>query len=245
MSDGIGQQISLFRSQIVNRRFDDGTIRILESVLVTNDVKSLLEVRSKLIEFMRHEFFSVIHEIAEKSVEQKLSVIEFLVRAFALAGDVESCLALRYEALVMREIKSTSSQWLRVSCREWLTFAEHSLDNRFSFIAIKACEKALSCYQMNDMIHPLTDDHFENEKVIEKIKRLKEVAVVSAASRSVQAQAVEYLKRKTLEHSIHRSPVYKERRCFASTLFRNGIKKRNKRKLQEHCSLQKSPATQC
>lgn len=37
---------------------------------------------------------------------------------------------------------------------------------------------------MNDMIHPLTDDHFENEKVIEKIKRLKEVAVVSAASLS-------------------------------------------------------------
>lgn len=58
--------------------------------MVTKDVKSLLEVRSKLIEFMRHEFLSVIHEIAEKSVEQKLSVIEFLVRAFALAGDVEA-----------------------------------------------------------------------------------------------------------------------------------------------------------
>lgn len=119
MSDGVAQQISLFRSQIENRRwwffsplncfrfhsslsikqsklswflcrFDGGTIRILESVLVTKDVKSLLEVRSKLIEFMRHEFLIVIHEIAEKSVEQKLSVIEFLVRAFALAGDVEA-----------------------------------------------------------------------------------------------------------------------------------------------------------
>ncbi|KAK7848217.1 hypothetical protein CFP56_005405 [Quercus suber] len=43
-------------------------------------------------------------------------------------GDVESisCLALRYEALHMRELKSTSCQWLEVSYLEWLNFAEHS-----------------------------------------------------------------------------------------------------------------------
>lgn len=37
---------------------------------------------------------------------------------------------------------------------------------------------------MNDMIRLSTDDNFDNEKVMEKIKKLKEVAVVSAASRS-------------------------------------------------------------
>jgi len=49
----------------------------------------------------------------------------------------QSCLALRYEALHMRELKSTSCQWLEVSYLEWLNFAEHSLDNGFYSIAGK------------------------------------------------------------------------------------------------------------
>ncbi|KAK9271818.1 hypothetical protein L1049_002183 [Liquidambar formosana] len=48
-----------------------------------------------------------------------------------------SCLALRYEALVLRDLKSATYQWLQVSYREWLTFAEHSLDNGFYSIARK------------------------------------------------------------------------------------------------------------
>ncbi|KAK9280559.1 hypothetical protein L1049_014252 [Liquidambar formosana] len=97
MSDTDALQISLFRSHIHSRRFDDGTLRILESVLASKDVKSSLEVRSSLREFMRFESISVIHEISEKTVEQKLSVLEFFVLAFALAGDVEveGCLMLR------------------------------------------------------------------------------------------------------------------------------------------------------
>ncbi|RVW56884.1 hypothetical protein CK203_078495 [Vitis vinifera] len=48
-----------------------------------------------------------------------------------------SCLALRYEALVLRELKSTSYQWLQVSHIEWLTFAEQALDNGFYSVAAK------------------------------------------------------------------------------------------------------------
>lgn len=37
----------------------------------------------------------------------------------------------------MRELKSTSCQWLEVSYLEWLNFAQHSLDNGFYSIAGK------------------------------------------------------------------------------------------------------------
>ncbi|RVW56883.1 hypothetical protein CK203_078494 [Vitis vinifera] len=90
MSESVSQQFSLFRSQIKSRRFDDGTLRILESVLVSKDVRSFLEVRSSLREFMRSESLSVIREIAEKNVEHKILILDFFVRAFALAGDVEA-----------------------------------------------------------------------------------------------------------------------------------------------------------
>uniref|UniRef100_A0A2N9FHU3 Uncharacterized protein n=1 Tax=Fagus sylvatica TaxID=28930 RepID=A0A2N9FHU3_FAGSY len=89
MSDALAQQISLFRSLIKTRRFDDATLRILESVLVSNSVKSLKEVQSTLRVFLRSESLSVIREIAEKPVQQKLSILEFFVRAFALIADVE------------------------------------------------------------------------------------------------------------------------------------------------------------
>ena len=49
----------------------------------------------------------------------------------------QSCLALRYEALVLRELKATSDKRLQVSYREWLAFAEHLLDNEFYAIARK------------------------------------------------------------------------------------------------------------
>lgn len=71
-------------------RFDDATLRVLESALVSKDVKSSIEVRSGLRQFLRSESLSVLREISEKSAEEKLLVLEFLVRSFALVGDVEA-----------------------------------------------------------------------------------------------------------------------------------------------------------
>ncbi|KAL7173098.1 hypothetical protein ACSBR2_032549 [Camellia fascicularis] len=243
MSGGAEEQISLFRSRVELRRFDDGTLRILESILVSKDVKSLLEVRLSLREFMRRESPCIILEIADKSVEHKLFILEFLVRAFALAGDIESCLAFRYEALVLRQLRSTSNQWLQVSYREWMTFAEDSLDNGFYSIARMACESALACFEINGMVEPQRDDFLKNVEVISDIKRLKDVAVVSSASRSDVsnfcflygphlvvtrwAQTAEYLKKKAVETRKPHFLDYKEAQSSASTLFRDGIKKRN------------------
>ena len=43
---------------------------------------------------MRSECFSFLREINETSVEQKLLIVEFFVRAFALIGDIEASVEL-------------------------------------------------------------------------------------------------------------------------------------------------------
>ncbi|KAJ8559451.1 hypothetical protein K7X08_003509 [Anisodus acutangulus] len=225
----MSQQISLFRSQIESRRFDEGTLRVLEFVLASNDFKSLDGVVSTLKQFMRHEYLRMIQEIAGKSAEHKLLIVDFLVRTFALIGDTESCLALRYEALFMREQKATSDQWLLVSYSEWLTFAEHSLESGYCSIAKKACEKALLCFEMN-----VVDDSGTNDFLIEKIKKLKDVAVISASSKSVQAQAAEYFKNKNILQNSQGSYISVEAKSSGSTLFRDGIKRRHRRQLDEY-----------
>lgn len=69
--------------------FDDETVRILESILASKGVKSLIGVRSALKQFMRSESLSIVREIAEEPVERKLICADFLIRVFALIGDAE------------------------------------------------------------------------------------------------------------------------------------------------------------
>ncbi|XP_062086631.1 protein DOUBLE-STRAND BREAK FORMATION [Humulus lupulus] len=240
MSDSVAQQISLFRSLILSRRLDGAALRIIESVMVSKDVRSSsMEVRSSLRDFIGSESISVMRENADKPVEKKLLDLNFLVRASALLGDVENCLALRYEALLLREFKSTSCQWLEVSHMEWLNFAEQSLDYGFHSIARKACENALLCFQKASKTDSETTEFFEGVKIIEKIKRLKDCAMTSAVSRSVQVQAERYTKSKLMSRSKASPSVCKKTQRLATTLFRNGIRKRNLRYLHESQSLVK------
>lgn len=123
---------------------------------------------------------------------------------------MQSCLALKYEALLFRDVKSSSDQSLHVSYLEWLNFAHHSLDQGFysiatqvkfffiiititisspslhfhRFLLMQASEKALACFQKKDIADAKTGDFFENARVIEDIKRLKDRAMRSAASGS-------------------------------------------------------------
>ncbi|KAK6788246.1 hypothetical protein RDI58_016771 [Solanum bulbocastanum] len=89
MSTAVSQQISLFRFQVESRRLDEGTLRILESVLAWDDYKSLDGVVCILKQFMRHESLRIIEEIAGKAAEHKLLIVDFLIRVFALIGDTE------------------------------------------------------------------------------------------------------------------------------------------------------------
>ncbi|KAF4387502.1 hypothetical protein F8388_011650 [Cannabis sativa] len=212
MSDSVAHQISLFRSLILSRRLDGAALRIIESVMVSKDVRSSsVAIRSSLRDFIRFESISIMRENAEKPVEKKLLDLDFLVRAFALLGDVEA---------------------------ELFGF-EQSLDYGFNSIARKACENALLCFQKASKTNLETTEFFEGVKIIEKIKRLKDCAMTSAVSCSVQVQAERYTKNKLMNRSKASSSVCKETQYLATTLFRYGIRKRNQRYLQESQSLVK------
>lgn len=87
---------SLYLSQFFHSKFsnffrlDGSALRIIETLMVSKDVKSSMEVRSSLQEFIRSESTSIIRENKEKPVQKKLLDLDFLVRAFALLGDVEA-----------------------------------------------------------------------------------------------------------------------------------------------------------
>ncbi|KAM7255969.1 hypothetical protein ACFE04_011710 [Oxalis oulophora] len=228
------EQICLFRSQIIARRFNEETLAILQSIIVSKDLKSLIEHRSMLREFLRSESLSIMRENVETTVYHKLSILEFFVHAFALIGDTESCLALRYEALYLRELVCASHQSLRVSYREWLNFAEQAVDNGFNAIAAKACDSAQLCSQKKKCGDQEEDKSYENIHISERIQRLKESAVTSTASHSIQAQAAGYLKNKTIQKGKKHDAGCPDIRHVATTLFRNGIKRRNERKLHEY-----------
>ncbi|GJV71270.1 protein double-strand break formation [Tanacetum coccineum] len=177
------QTLSLFRSLIQSKRFDQGTLRILDSVLISRDVKSMLDVRKSLVEYMRRESVNVIRQVVAKTVEEKLLIVEFFVKAFAVIGDMEVCSFEFRGELTLLAITSR-----HVSYEEWFTFAEHALENRFSVIARKirkACEKALGCFQMDDMLKTKdTETLREQTEAIRRINRLKDIAMVRAASQS-------------------------------------------------------------
>ncbi|GMH12783.1 hypothetical protein Nepgr_014624 [Nepenthes gracilis] len=229
-----GEQTLLFRNQLKRRRFDGAALQILQSTLASKDVQSILELRLNLKEFLRSESVIAIREVAEKPLDHKLLILDFLVHAFAIVND--SCLALRYEALVLRESMSSSHQLLRVSHSEWMTFAEHAFDNGFYSIAGKACENALSCLQMVGV----SKTHHSREilEVIGNIQRIKDAAVTLSATHSVQVQTAEYLKKNTIR-SLKNSSLCKETEYPASSSFRKGIKRRNECNLQRLKALQK------
>ncbi|AES69581.2 hypothetical protein MTR_3g031720 [Medicago truncatula] len=195
MSDSVEQQLSLFRYLIQTRSFGDSTLRFLDSLLVSKDVKSLVEIRSSLNQLLKSESLSIIQSITAESVHNKLIVLDFFVCAFAIVGDLESCLALRYEALVVRELKSATIQLLHVSPLEWLNFVEDAVKNGFHAVAVKACENALRCIGNSDVQKLGRDVISDNLKAntISEITRLRNFSLASITSRSAPTLQIEGL----------------------------------------------------
>ncbi|KAG6401373.1 hypothetical protein SASPL_138228 [Salvia splendens] len=260
----IYQEISLFRSRIQNRRVDDVTIRVLESILVSKDVQSSIDFKSVLKRFMRDESLLIFGEIAEEPVEIKLTCAEFLIRVFAMIGDVESCLALRYEALVLRDEMASIHPYLQVTSKEWLTFTEHSLENGYHSIANQVNFEILVTTDVDIplvscAVHLESDYLFHDVNVMEKIGRLKDDALLKISSQSdsmhlsvmrgertvlvkkafkIQAQAKAYSKWKKVKESAQQLTIPTESQK-GSSRFRSGIKTHNLRKLHEYQSLRR------
>ncbi|KAG2267584.1 hypothetical protein Bca52824_062139 [Brassica carinata] len=234
----IADQSYLFLNRIHDRRFDEDTLRILELSLVATNAKSFSDLRSRLRDFMRSESSVIFSELAGESVVAKLSVLEFFARAFALIGDTESCLAMKYEALTLREIKSTSCLWLRVSHSEWASFAVQSMEHGFPSIARKASENALLGLKRDSLIEPTSEEYSETLDAAESVRRLRDSAASLTSSHSVQAQGAEYLRSKELRILSRETRPMKNLDSTGSNLFREGINKRNERMLQHLRSTQ-------
>ncbi|CAN6467407.1 unnamed protein product [Victoria cruziana] len=131
------EKLSLFRSWLSLRRLNQRTLDLLQSILVCGDVVSLDATRSALRTILRREVSAVLEEASTKSAEGKLRVVSFFLCAFSLAGDAERCLALRYEALLLRQDACTKNPWLEVSYDEWVALAQDSFDNGFNSITAK------------------------------------------------------------------------------------------------------------
>ncbi|KAG2241502.1 hypothetical protein Bca52824_096511 [Brassica carinata] len=255
----IADQSYLFLNRIHDRRFDEDTLRILELSLVATNAKSFSDLRSRLRDFMRSESSVIFSELAGESVVAKLSVLEFFARAFALIGDTESCLAMKYEALTLREIKSTSCLWLRVSHSEWASFAVQSMEHGFPSIARKlGClnnqniallifsitftvwkpPKMLLGLKRDSLIEPTSEEYSETLDAAESVRRLRDSAASLTSSHSVQAQGAEYLRSKELRILSRETRPMKNLDSTGSNLFREGINKRNERMLQHLRSTQ-------
>ncbi|PKA55333.1 hypothetical protein AXF42_Ash003971 [Apostasia shenzhenica] len=231
MPEAISEQLSLFHSQIEKGRFSDVSLRLLESVLIAKDVRSLLAIRSSVQELLRSKAASVMDEVAGKTIDEKLRIADFFVKAFALVGDAESCLALRYEALVLRETKYHNRIDFRVSHEEWCTFAKDSFDSGYYSIALKGFDSALACFQSEKNMGRMTNDFHAKDHVIDVIKKLRDEAAVLISSSSVHSLSAKYLKRKATKDEQQCKILSTGSQHVASLIYRAGINRRNMHKL--------------
>ncbi|CAM0152163.1 unnamed protein product [Urochloa decumbens] len=222
--------LSLFASRLSCRSFGDDDLRVLEAALSAGaDVLALLATRSaarRLLQDRAPEAFSN----APLDHGRSLAIADFFARAFALVGDVQSCLAMRYEALLLRDAKYSHDHHLQVSREEWSTFAKDSLDNGFYTIA----SKAFACAAAH--IHPSHPGQLDSTNSIDKDKiddviGLQNLAKSLSAQHSVQTQSAEYMTRRASGvHDKYNLQPGKPK-LPGSSMFRLGIKTRNIKKL--------------
>ncbi|CAD6270850.1 unnamed protein product [Miscanthus lutarioriparius] len=227
--------LALFASRLSYRRFGDEDLRVLEAALSAGaDVPALLATRSaarSLLQASAAEAFAFTATGSVLDGGSSLVVADFFARAFALVGDVESCLAMRYEALLLRDAKYCSDLHLQVSRQEWLTFAKDSLDNGFYTIASKAFANALAHIHPSHPGHLVSANPIEEKDKINDITGLQNLAKSLSAQHSVQTQSAEYMKRRA--SGVHEKCNLQsgKPKLTGSSMFRLGIKTRNIKKL--------------
>ncbi|XP_066162740.1 protein DOUBLE-STRAND BREAK FORMATION-like isoform X1 [Oryza sativa Japonica Group] len=235
--DGDEHLLSLFASALSHRRFGDQELRLLDAALSAGaDVPSLLHTRSSARCLLRKAAAQAFSSVPDLGTT--LSTADFFARAFALAGDVESCLAMRYEALLLRQAEYSDDLHLQVSNEEWLTFAKDSLDNGFYTIASKAFANALVRIDPNHPEYLDSTNSILKKDKINDISGLQNLAKSLSALRSatctmtVQAQSAEYMKRKASGVDEKCNLHLKKTKLPGSSMFRLGIKTRNIQKLR-------------
>ncbi|KAG2559585.1 hypothetical protein PVAP13_8KG176750 [Panicum virgatum] len=142
----------------------------------------------------------------------------------------QSCLAMRYEALLLRDAKFSDSHHLKVSREEWLTFAKDALHNGFYTIASKAFAHATAHTHRS---HPRQFDSTDSidKDMINDITGLQTLAESLSAKHSDQTESAEYMKRrKSGVHEKYNLQSGKPK-LPGTSMYMLGIKTRNIKKL--------------
>ncbi|KAF0889636.1 hypothetical protein E2562_030118 [Oryza meyeriana var. granulata] len=231
MADGDALLLSLFASALSHRRFGDQELRLLDAALSAGaDVPALLHTRSSARQLLR-ESAAQAFSVPDLGTTTRLSIAGFFARAFALAGDVESCLAMTYEALLLREAKYSDDLHLQVSNEEWLAFAKDSFDNGFYTIASKAFANALVHICPSRPVYLDSTNSILKKDKISDISGLQNLAKSLSALRSVHRQSAEYMKRKASGAKEKCNLHLGKAKLPESLMFRPGIKTRRIQKL--------------
>ncbi|KAL9238911.1 hypothetical protein vseg_013279 [Gypsophila vaccaria] len=226
MADANESQVCLISSRLEAGRYDDSTLRLLQLLLSSStDVHTSLHLRRSLrLLLISHSAHSLRNDA---SLTLTLSALHFFLRAFSLLHDLQSCLSLRYEALLLRDSCFPASRPdLRVSYSEWLRFAQDAFALAFYSVAAQACDNAALSINRSGVG---SGKNLSESMSIDSIQRLKDAAIVLSSNHSVQAHAAEYSKKKNLIQKQSLSVKVKE--CPASISFKNGIKLQNARNL--------------
>ncbi|KAL5205103.1 hypothetical protein ABZP36_009974 [Zizania latifolia] len=221
--------LSLLASRLSHRSFGDEELRLLEAALsAAADVPAMLHARSSARRLLCE---SAAEAFPFPDLGTNLSIAHFFARAFVLAGDVESCLAIRYEALLLRQAYFSHDLHLQVSNEEWLIFANDSLHNGFYTIASKAYANALGRFHPGDPGYLDSTVSILKKEEINHISELQNLSKSLSALCSVHTQSAEYMKRKASGVNEKCDLHLEKAKLPGSSMFRLGIKTRNIQKL--------------
>ncbi|XP_074267829.1 protein DOUBLE-STRAND BREAK FORMATION-like isoform X2 [Silene latifolia] len=175
--------LPLFSSRLKSNRLDESTLEILEQMLSSSkNVKEMQHLRTHLLQFLTSQSVTIIRHSVHKPILHRLSTLDFFLRAFLILHDLQSCLSLRYEGLVLRDSSAATHPHFQVTYGEWMKFAEDAFQNAFYSVAAKACENAISCFDRNgDQGH---DKLPEKTRSIDRIHRLKDAALQLSSNHS-------------------------------------------------------------
>jgi len=239
VADEYEDSLSLFASRLLSHpctTFGDGEgdhhLRLLQAALSAGpDVPALLHTRSaarRLLQDRAKEAFAAVQAQAPPLDHARiLAVADFFARAFALVADVQSCLAMRYEALLLRHAKFSDNHHLKVSREEWSTFAKDALHDGFYNIASKAFAYATAHTHRSQLD---STNSIEKDK-INDMTGLQNLAKSLSAKHSVQSESAEYMKRRN--SGVHEKYNLQsgKPKLPGSSMYMLGIKTRNIKKL--------------
>ncbi|XP_057829773.1 protein DOUBLE-STRAND BREAK FORMATION [Cryptomeria japonica] len=172
---GLEEEWSTLVSDIHFKRYGDA-LQKLQTIMFSRDAGSMLTARLRVSELLRKTAFSYLKLMAQKSIQDKLNMLQFLLDAFTCTHDRESQLVVRYEALILREFDVRIGPQLNVYIDEWVCFAEDCLNNGFIPNAIKGFDKALLYLDSLNNANQMAEELCKCREKADAIREIRDLA---------------------------------------------------------------------